>query len=71
MDGIRKARDRGMRFGRSKSLTEKQTAELQQRRAQGTLIKTLMKEYGLSKASVYRYLVEAKAALSATVVRTY
>ena len=65
MDGIRKARKRGVRFGRSKSLTEKQTAELRQKREQGTLIKTLMKEYGLSKASVYRYLGETDAVLSA------
>jgi predicted DNA-binding transcriptional regulator YafY len=35
-----------------------QIVELQQRRKQGTLVKTLMKEYGLSKASVYRYLRE-------------
>ena len=64
MDGIKKARARGVRFGRSKSLTEKQTAELRRKREQGTLIKTLMKEYGLSKASVYRYLGETEVALS-------
>jgi DNA invertase Pin-like site-specific DNA recombinase len=44
MDGIKKARARGVRFGRSKSLTEKQTAELRRKREQGTLIKTLMKD---------------------------
>jgi hypothetical protein len=33
-----------------------QIAELRDRRDQGALIKALMKEYGLSKASVYRYL---------------
>jgi DNA invertase Pin-like site-specific DNA recombinase len=65
IDGIRKARERGVRFGRSKSLTDKQTAELRQKRDQGVLIKTLMKEYGLSKASVYRYLGETDASLSA------
>ena len=64
MDGIQKARARGVRFGRSKSLTEKQTDELRRKREQGVLIKTLMKEYGLSKASVYRYLGETEAALS-------
>ena len=56
MDGIQKAKERGVHFGRKKSLTEKQVAELQRRRDQGTLIKTLMKDYSLSKASVYRYL---------------
>ena len=56
MDGIRKAKKRGVRFGPKKRLTEKQTAELQRRREQGVLIKTLMQDYGLSKVSVYRYL---------------
>jgi DNA invertase Pin-like site-specific DNA recombinase len=37
-------------------LSAPQIAELRQRRKQGNLIKTLMKDYGLSKASVYRYL---------------
>ena len=63
MDGIQKAKERGIRFGRNKSLTDDQTAELRQKREQGTLIKTLMKEYGLSKASIYRYLeVDARSA---------
>ena len=56
MDGIQKAKDRGVRFGRKKQLTEQQVIELRRRREQGDLIKTLMKDYGLSKASTYRYL---------------
>ncbi len=56
MDGMQKAKAQGVKFGRKKSLTTKQTDELQRRREQGMLIKTLMKDYGLSKASVYRYL---------------
>jgi DNA invertase Pin-like site-specific DNA recombinase len=56
MDGIRKAKQRGVHFGRKKSLSARQISELRDRRTQGILIKTLMKEYGLSKASVYRYL---------------
>lgn len=47
-------------FGRTKQLTPIQYQELCERRAQGVLIKTLMKDYNLSKASVYRYLNEAK-----------
>jgi hypothetical protein len=43
-------------FGRTKKLTRQQSAELRDRRAQGVLIKTLMHDYTLSKASVYRYL---------------
>jgi DNA invertase Pin-like site-specific DNA recombinase len=58
MDGIQKAKAQGVQFGRQKRLTSAQIAELQQKRKQGALIKTLMKEYGLAKASVYRYLNE-------------
>jgi DNA invertase Pin-like site-specific DNA recombinase len=56
MDGIQKAKERSVAFGRKKHLTDQQIAELQQRRERGELIKTLMKDYGLSKVSVYRYL---------------
>jgi DNA invertase Pin-like site-specific DNA recombinase len=59
MDGIQKAREHGVPFGRKRQLNAQETADLQNRRGQGTLIKTLMKDYGLSKASVYRYLDEA------------
>ena len=56
MDGIQKAKQRGVQFGKKKKLSARQVTELRQRRAQGDLIKTLMQAYGLSKASVYRYL---------------
>jgi hypothetical protein len=35
-----------------------QVLTLQRKRKKGVLIKTLMKEFALSKASVYRYLRE-------------
>jgi DNA invertase Pin-like site-specific DNA recombinase len=56
MDGIQKAKEKGVKFGRKKKLTKKQRDELRKRRKKGDLIKDLMKDYGLSKASVYRYL---------------
>jgi DNA invertase Pin-like site-specific DNA recombinase len=56
MDGISKAKERGVSFGRKKQLTSCQIQELKAAREQGVLIKTLMVDYGLSKASVYRYL---------------
>ena len=56
MDGVRKAREQGVHFGRKKTLAAPQIAELKRKREQGVLIKTLMKDYDLSKASVYRYL---------------
>ncbi len=65
MDGIRKAKERGVRFGQKKRLTEEQTTELRRRREQGELIKTLMQDYGISKVSVYRYLGRTDAAMSA------
>ena len=56
MDGIQKAKERGVSFGRKKRLTREQSDQLRRRREQGELIKVLMKEYSLSKASVYGYL---------------
>ena len=56
MDGIQKAKENGVRFGRRKTLNQKQIEALQKRRQQGELIRSLMKEYRLSKASIYRYL---------------
>jgi DNA invertase Pin-like site-specific DNA recombinase len=64
-EGIQKAHERGVHFGRQKKLTLAQMRELQRRRAQGTLIKTLMYDYGLSKVSVYRYLGTTDGTLGA------
>jgi DNA invertase Pin-like site-specific DNA recombinase len=58
MDGIQKAKERGVRFGATQKLTDVQIAELRQRREQGVLIKALMADYRISKATVYRYLEE-------------
>ena len=56
MDGIKKAKDRGVQFGKRPALSEEQIAELREKRAAGTLIKDLMSHYSLSKATIYRYL---------------
>jgi len=66
MDGIQKAKARGVHFGRKKKLTPDQIVELQLRRQQGILIKTLMADYGISKVSVYRYLGKIDSFSSAT-----
>lgn len=58
MDGIEKAKERGVKFGKKKKLNQQQIIALQNRRSEGVLIKELMKEYGISKASVYRYLAK-------------
>ena len=56
LDGITKARKKGVRFGARQKLAKEQIKELKRKREAGALIKTLMKECGLSKASIYRYL---------------
>lgn len=61
MDGIKKAKDRGVQFGKRPALTENQLIELRDKRVNGSLIKDLMAECSLSKATVYRYLSENEA----------
>jgi len=56
MEGIEKAKENGVKFGRQALLTNAQVAEMRLKRESGILIKNLMSEYGLSKASVYRLL---------------
>jgi DNA invertase Pin-like site-specific DNA recombinase len=51
-----KAKNKGVRFGARRKPVSEQIKELKRRREAGVLIKLLMKEYDLSKASVYRYL---------------
>ncbi|MCP4285187.1 MAG: recombinase family protein [Gammaproteobacteria bacterium] len=66
MDGIKKARERGVAFGRKKKLSKTDVAVLQKKRSEGALIRTLMKDYNLSKASIYRYLGKTKDAIAET-----
>ena len=55
-DGIAKAKQKGVKFGAKKKLKPAQIVEMQAKREEGVLIRDLMKEYGLGKTSVYRYL---------------
>jgi DNA invertase Pin-like site-specific DNA recombinase len=55
-DGINKAKENGVKFGATKKLTDEQIKEMREKRKAGVLIKNLMDQYKLSKASVYRYL---------------
>lgn len=61
MDGIQKARERGVEFGRKRKLTAQMVNRMRDQRNTGALIRDLMHEYGLSKATVYRYLDEKAA----------
>jgi DNA invertase Pin-like site-specific DNA recombinase len=56
MDGILKAKAQGVQFGAQAKLSSEEIAELKLRREQGALIKELMADYAISKATVYRYL---------------
>src|SRR5262245_36361306 len=56
MEGITKALARGVHFGRKFALTPIEVTTLRQQRIAGVKITDLMHQYGLSKASVYRYL---------------
>lgn len=56
LEGIQKAKQKGVKFGKRKYLSEKDIENLQKDRNQGALIKELIETYGISKASVYRYL---------------
>lgn len=60
-DGIKKAKDRGVQFGKRPALSDDQITELCEKRQQGILIRDLMADYGLSKATIYRYLGQAAA----------
>jgi|TARA_B110000240_G_C13198053_1_gene324967 DNA invertase Pin-like site-specific DNA recombinase len=56
MEGIKNAKEKGVRFGRKMMLTDAQINEMRSKRDSGHLIRELMSEYGLSKSSVYRLL---------------
>ena len=56
MDGIAKAKERGVRFGRKRELTDEAIAEVKALRDAGNTVPAIMREKGLSKSSVYRAL---------------
>jgi DNA invertase Pin-like site-specific DNA recombinase len=58
MDGIAKAKERGIKFGRKLELTAEKVAEIKSLRAEGTTVPDIMRQVGLSKASVYRALAD-------------
>jgi DNA invertase Pin-like site-specific DNA recombinase len=56
IDGIKKAQENGVVFGAKAKLSIQQIELMRSKRNEGILIKDLMKEFNLSKASVYRLL---------------
>ena len=59
MEGIVKAKEKGVQFGRKAKLTEEQVISLRMEREQGIKISVLMDRYSLSKASIYRLLAQS------------
>jgi DNA invertase Pin-like site-specific DNA recombinase len=59
MDGIAKARERGVKFGRKRELTDETIAEVKSLREAGNTVPAIMREIGLSKSSIYRALSRA------------
>ena len=56
MDGIAKAKERGVHFGRKLTLTPDRVAEIKALRLDGSTVPNIMRHMGLSKATVYRAL---------------
>lgn len=54
--GVELAKKNGVKFGRKSALSNIQITALRTKRSEGVLIKDLMCNFELSKASVYRYL---------------
>jgi DNA invertase Pin-like site-specific DNA recombinase len=55
-DGIKKARDRGIRFGRKPLLIPEKIQQVRKLRKGGKTVPEIMRQTCLSKASVYRAL---------------
>ena len=56
MDGIAKAKERGIHFGRKLQLTSEKIAEIKSLRQSGKTVPDIMRQTSLSKASIYRAL---------------
>src|SRR3990170_6465259 len=56
VDGIKKAKERGVRFGRKSLLLPDTVQEIRTLREAGTTVPEIIRRTGLSKASVYRAL---------------
>jgi DNA invertase Pin-like site-specific DNA recombinase len=56
MDGIKKAKERGVRFGRKLELVPEKVKQIRKLRAAGSTVPDIIRQIGLSKASVYRAL---------------
>ena len=58
LEGIEKAKEKGVQFGRRAKFTNDQLDQMKRERAQGTKIKDLMEKYAASKSTIYRLLAQ-------------
>jgi DNA invertase Pin-like site-specific DNA recombinase len=56
VEGIAKAKEKGIQFGRKPKLQDQDIEEMRLEREGGAKISELMAKYSISKASVYRLL---------------
>ena len=59
-EGIAKARENGVKFGRPNKVTDAMKAEIYSRRLSGAAIGQLAKEFSLSEATIYRAINTVK-----------
>lgn len=59
-DGIKKAKEKGIKFGRHESLTQEQVLDMIRGRSEGNSIKHLMNRFGVGRSTIYRYLGQQK-----------
>ena len=64
MDGIAKARERGVRFGRKTRLVPEAIGQIRELREAGLTVPAIIERTGFSKASIYRALTVAPAGRS-------
>ena len=62
VEGISKAKEKGIKFGRPAKLTDETKQAIFSRRLAGVSIGEIRKEFGISKASIYRVVKECRTA---------
>ena len=69
MDGIAKAKERGVRFGRKPLLVSETIQQVRKLRKSGKTVPEIMRQTCLSKASVYRALADASPVITPMATR--
>ena len=64
-EGIAKAKENGVKFGRPAKMTDSKRAQIYTRRMAGASIGQLAKEFGVGEATIYRALNAVKQSTSA------